>query len=63
MCSAMLHCSSFKGSWMRRTKAKALRIWALESTRLEMAERNKLNDSLYQMGIESKTIKEKLKAQ
>jgi hypothetical protein len=28
-----------------------------------MVERNRLNDSLYQMGIEGKTIKEKLKAQ
>lgn len=59
----LLQCSTFHNNWIKRLKANFFRSWAEESSRLEMIERNRLNDSLYQMSIESKTIKEKLKAQ
>ena len=37
--------------------------WGSEARRLGMAERNRLNDGLYQLSVEMQTVREKLKAQ
>ena len=48
---------------MRHLKVRYFKSWGSEARRLGMAERNRLNDGLYQLSVEMQTVREKLKAQ
>ena len=47
----------FKRNWLRTMKTKVLKKWKNQSHLLFMNEKNRLNDSLYQLSIESQTMK------
>ena len=60
---ALFQCSSFSRGWIRHLKVRYFKSWGSEARRLGMAERNRLNDGLYQLSVEMQTVREKLKAQ
>ena len=55
--------STFKRDWVRKTKVRVWRKWQGEAQRLSVLERNRLNDNLYQLSLETQTMREKVKAQ
>lgn len=52
-----------KRKYLQLVKVQYYKRWREATHALCMSERNRLNDSLYQISIESQTIKEKLKMQ
>jgi hypothetical protein len=53
----------FRNKWYKTLKVNNWKLWREQTRHIGMLEKNRLNDSLYQISVESQTMKEKLKMQ